>query len=341
MPSSAAPEPGQRRLRLSVVVEWANTEWNGVPRAFELFRVLADQWQDLVEGRRPPGLSAAALAELDRFDPRAELLIVSSVALSPLAERRIHERDDLFDARVIVGEGLEYYPLKNRGAAEASGDLLLFVDSDVRPDADWLPVLLASLADPAIDVVCGRTYVAPTDLVARAFALGWTYPLPNRGAELRPVHKFYANTILFRAEIFRRTGFRDLGHRTRGAASLLREDLARLGISVWENPRAGVAHPPPADWRHLAVRALAHGRDQYMTRSENRHWSGLRRSLGISAFRAGRAFFETARSWRRVGLKPWEIPAALAICSAYYGFFALGGVLTHVSPQAMGRRFRV
>jgi hypothetical protein len=31
----------------------------------------------------------------------------------------------------------------------------------------------------------------------------------------------------------------------------------------------------------------------------------------------------------------------LAICAGYHVFFALGGILTHVSPSAMGRRFRV
>ena len=40
-------------------------------------------------------------------------------------------------------------------------------------------------------------------------------------------------------------------------------------------------------------------------------------------------------------MRPWELPAVLAICASYYGLFALGGVMTHVSPEAMGHRFRV
>jgi hypothetical protein len=44
---------------------------------------------------------------------------------------------------------------------------------------------------------------------------------------------------------------------------------------------------------------------------------------------------------RQIGLRFWELPAAIAICSTYYLLFALGGVLTHVAPEWMGRRFRV
>ena len=118
-------------------------------------------------------------------------------------------------------------------------------------------------------------------------------------------------------------------------------ELAKLGIPVWQNQSACVDHPPPASFRHLAIRALAHGRDQYMTRSDERHLYGLARSVTIAASRLGRGFYRTFRYGPRVGLKPWELPAALAITSSYYAFFALGGVLTHLSPEAMGRRFRV
>jgi hypothetical protein len=141
--------------------------------------------------------------------------------------------------------------------------------------------------------------------------------------------------------VFHRTGFPAIGKRTRGSTHQLRENFDRLGIDVWENLRAAVDHPPPADLQHLVVRAIAHGRDQYMARSESRNFYGLTRSVRLAATRMGRAAYRTFRFGRRLGLKPWEMPAAVAISATYYGFFALGGVLTHVSPGVMGRRFRV
>jgi hypothetical protein len=115
----------------------------------------------------------------------------------------------------------------------------------------------------------------------------------------------------------------------------------RRGVTMWQNRKACVDHPPPCSFGHLAVRALAHGRDHYMAVAEGRSVDGLRRSLRLASQRMGRGTRTTLRAWRRVGLKRWEIPAALAILASYYGFFALGGVLTHVSPSGAGRHWRV
>jgi hypothetical protein len=329
-------------LRLSIVVEWANTRLNGVFRAWTLLDILGAQWRALAARSYPATLPAGAPAFLDRLDPRAELIVVTGDGPAAAIEEETRRRlPPLFDVEVLAADGLEYYALKNRGAERARGDLLFFVDSDVALDPDCMAHLLGSFAQPGVDVVCGQTYVAPVDLFSRAFALGWTYPLPDKSANLRRAGKFYANGIAFRTEVFRQIGFPPIGPRTRGATKLLGQALARRGIPVWENPRAGVAHPPPAGFRHLAVRALAHGRDHYMDRSEERHLYGLARSVGLAAARLSRGFYRTFREGRRVGLEPWELPAVLAICSSYYAFFALGGVLTHVSPRAMGRRFRV
>lgn len=328
--------------RLSIVMEWANTRLNGTPRASIVLDRLARQWAEIVAGNYPATLPAAAARFLDGLDRRAELLIVSGEAPGAVLDPEIrHRLSAWFDLGLHVGRGLEYYPLKNFGAALASGDLLLFIDSDVVPDDGWLAHLLGSFARPEVDVVSGQTYVAPTDLVARAYALGWSYELRDGEGELVQRRKFYGNNVAFRTEVFRQTGFPSIGDRTRGAARLLRRELDRLGIPIWQNRSAAVDHPPPSSFRHMVVRALAHGRDIYLTRSERRSVRGLTESVGAAATRFGRGCMQTFWEGRRVGLKPWEIPAALAILASYYGFFALGGLLTHIHPRAMGRRFRV
>jgi hypothetical protein len=332
----------EQPLRLSIVIEWANTRLNGRERAAELFRRLGLQWQEILARRYPEALPGEARLFLASLDSRVELLLVSPEALSvPAAEDVRRLLPETFDVAIHVAEGLEYYPLKNFGASLAGGDILLFVDSDVLPDDGWLAHLLGSLARPDVHVVCGQTYVAPTDLVARAFALGWTYALRDPSRGLFTPDKFYANNLALRADIFRKTQFRPLGRRSRGACTLLREDLGRLGVVVWENRAAGVDHPPPSSAGHLVVRALAHGRDQYLSHAEARSVRGLQRSLGIAAERLARGFSRARREWRRVGLRRRDVPAALAVISAYYALFALGGLLTHASPALMGRHFRV
>jgi Glycosyl transferase family 2 len=337
-PSHAASRP----LRLSIIVEWENTRFNGVPRAWALLDALGYQWREIAERRYPETLPATAAAFLDRLAPRPELVAVSGEVLAETAREEIRRRTlPAFDLRIQVAEGLEYYPLKSHGASLASGDLLLFVDSDVLPDPGWLAHLLGSFARPEIQVVSGQTYVGPHDLVSRAFSLGWTYELRDDSDAFEPCRKFYGNNVAFRAQAFPKGGFPPLGPRTRGASSMVRAQLNQVGIDIWQNRRAAVDHPPPADFRHLVIRALAHGRDHYMKDSDDRHLGGLRRSVGLAARRLGRGYQNTFLERRRVGLPRWQVPAALAIIGVYYGFFALGGIFTHLAPEAMGRRFRL
>jgi hypothetical protein len=340
--NARSPRADGHSLRLSIIVEWENTRLNGIPRAWALLEVLGRQWQGIVERRYPEMLPPEGAAFLERLDTRPELIVTSGEVLSEASKQEVRERaPKAFDLGIYVAAGCEYYPLKNLGASHATGDLLLFVDSDVLPDEGWLAHLLGSFAGPDVHVVSGQTYVGPSDVFSRAFALGWTYELRDVSRRFEPCRKFYGNNVAFRAEVFPKDGFPPLGPRTRGASSQLRAKLNEGGIDVWQNSRAGVDHPAPSSWRHLAVRALAHGRDHYMNDSTQRHLGGLRRSLGVAARRLSRGFKHTFFDRHRVGLAWWQIPASLAIISAYYGFFALGGILTHLSPEAMGRRFRL
>ena len=91
----------------------------------------------------------------------------------------------------------------------------------------------------------------------------------------------------------------------------------------------------------MVIRALAHGRDYCMGSSEQRSLKGLSLSVGAARRRLFRGWATTFQEWRRVGLQRWMIPAALAILMVFYGFFALGGVLTYLHPRAMGRNFRL
>jgi hypothetical protein len=304
---------------------------------------LVQQWQELGAHVYPKSLPPEGARLLDGLDARIQLLIASGdPAVAELKEEIQAHLPECFDLEILIAPGVEYYPLKNIAAEAASGDLLIFVDSDVVPDPGWLAHLLGSFGRPDIDVVCGQTYVMPSDTYSRAFAVGWTY-LPRRDdTEIVQPKKFYANTIAFRRSVFEKAGgFPAVGRKTRGAASKIGKRLAAFGCPVWENPAAAVDHPPPSSFQHLAVRAIAHGRDHYMMHDESRHLGGLVRSVSIAATRLARGCYRTLRYAREVGLQPWAIPAAIAITSTYYGFFALGGVLTHLSPEMMGRRFRV
>jgi hypothetical protein len=337
-PTSAANAP----VSVSFVIEWANTTYNGVPRFFGLLDILTRQWAELMSGMRPPSLSSSALGLLERIAPVPEVILVSGERIEPTMVAEIRKRcADVFDLRVQVSEGLEYYALKNFGGGLASRDLICFLDSDVHPDAGWLAHLLGSFGREDVAAVAGQPYVAPVDLMSRAFALGWTYELADHSGRMFQSEKFYANNLAFRAPIFRLAQFPELNRRTRGAGTLLGARLRDMGYAVWQNRSARVDHPAPSSLRHLIVRALAHGRDIYMKDGERRSLAGLKRSQATAGQRFARGVSNTFRYRRRVDLDRMQVPGALAIIAIYYGFFSLGGLLTHLSPEGIGSRFRL
>lgn len=337
MPAESASMPP---WQLSIVIEWANTIWNGEERAVRLLDRLNEEWQEIVADRYPDNLSIEVIEFLQRRGPRHELLIVSGIADVMALEDDIGRRAPQgFDVTVHVSEGLEYYPLKNFGARLAHGDFLLFVDSDVLPEPGWLAHLLGSFARPDVHVVCGQTFVEPIDFISRAFALGWSYQLRDKSAGMFVPDKFYANNIAFRAGVFRQSGFSSVGQRSRGACSLLRQTLERRGIHVWENRMTGVDHPPPAGLRHIFVRALVHGRDYYLS-DPQRSFAGVGWAAQIAWARLIRGYRQISRHWRTVGLRIHEVPAAMAVIAFYYGVVVIGGVTTHLRPS-LTLRFRL
>ncbi|MGR8981646.1 MAG: glycosyltransferase family 2 protein [Gammaproteobacteria bacterium] len=329
-------------IKVSFIIEWANTEYNGIPRFFKLLDIISRQWQQLLDKEYPANLKPEALAYLSGINPLPEVLIISGQLLSPEQTQKISNCTVCSSKPTILNsEGLEYYALKNYGAEHASGDILCFLDSDIYPDENWLEYVFGSFAQPDISVVCGQPYVEHQDLFSRAFALGWTYKLPERKEELTRAEKWYANNVAFRAEIFHKTPFPPLTRRTRGAGSLITRELKKHGHKVMINGMAHVSHPAPSSWKHMLIRALAHGRDQYMKNTEERTLHGFFYCQKIAIGRFVRAVVNISKNWHKVGLQRFETVPAIIIMGCYYLFFSLGGIMTHISPEFMGRHFRL
>ena len=86
-------------------------------------------------------------------------------------------------------------PQLNRGAAEASGEILLFLHADCRLPADWRSMVETTLADEATTLACFRLHTEPTQAsgpVSRAWlrlfdlrSKGLGLPYGDQGFALR------------------------------------------------------------------------------------------------------------------------------------------------------------
>jgi GT2 family glycosyltransferase len=237
--------------------------------------------------------------------------------------------------REVAAPGAGYYDLRNLGAARASGDILVFLDSDAIPDDGWLSGLLDPFDDPAVLVAAGCAYIEPDSLYSRAFALAWFFPLREEPKPRTPADGFFVNNVAFRRSTFLAHPFTPVPGTSRGACVALARELRDAGITIWKTTAAQVSHPPPHGGRHFVVRALAQGRDRL---ARERGWRATAVGSLVRLVRhCGGSLRAILRGRDRVGLSRAAVPGALAIAWTYYGLYFAGEVGTLLGVPAVRR----
>ena len=326
---SAILDMENRAPAASVVVEWYNQSHARLQRPKRMLAALAAQGADL---RRATPSGTLELIFVHNGDERAvaQLRGVLDEIVGP----------DEFAIKIVAAHGATYCKLKNVGAAAASGDIIIFLDSDVVPEPGWLAAFLRAFADPGVSAAVGNTYVDYGDggVYSKAMALTWMFPLRDAHDGLSVSTWFYSNNVAFRRQTFLARPFPDTPGFIHLPAKLLVERLERDGIVLWHVGGARVSHPPPNGARHFIARAVAAGRTRALSPGLPRAESAVE-----SAGKQIREILWHAKRvvvlGSRVGLRWWQLPAAVVYAAGYH-FFILAGYLISVSaPRVMRHRF--
>ena len=155
---------------------------------------------------------------------------------------------------------------------------------------------------------------------------------------MTPASRFFANCVAFRRSTFLAHPFAPVEGVSRGACVDLARGLRAAGITIWKTSAAQVAHPAPRGGRHFALRALARAGTGG---ARERGWRAT--PLGTLARLAGwlgAGIVRTCRDRRAVGLPMIGLPAALALCCAYYGLCCAGETAALLGVPAV-RRIKV
>lgn len=321
-------------FRATIILEWENALLSELERTFRMLERLDAQIAQ----------THGQFELLVLFDPAVveELLIHAHVST------RLKLSGARVSLRLIGAPGQHYYELKNTGARQAQGDLLVMLDSDVIPEDRWLTTLLDTCeAHPDIDVLAGNTFIDPAGLLGKAFSAGWFYPLRAERHELiEPAPFVWANNCVFRRQLFLSNKYPANQHgTTRDACYFQRKALRNAGAKIALHTGAQCSHPPPNGLRHWLNRALAEGRDHSIRKAGTLRGKpgALRRSLR----RAGRGVSQAcSRSLRtetrlRMGMTPAEVPISIAMTAMYYGLYVVGALLTCIAPQRARQWWRI
>jgi glycosyltransferase involved in cell wall biosynthesis len=329
-----APPLGQ----VSVVIEWENVLLAEMDRCRRMLRELRRQ-----------------ILEINASNPaptQFEIIVVfnQEVVQPPVVTNELNQIFQTSDAniawRLSPATGLNYYDLKNFGALETHGDIVLFLDSDVIPEAGWLKQLLGSLDNQAVEVVAGNTFLDLSSFMGRAMALSWLFPLRANESELKEVPWFFANNVAFRKATAAKFPFPKMQPgATRGSCCQLAENLRGMGIKIYQHSGAQVSHPPPNGWHHFFIRGVAQGRDELLLRRiyRGQSWFGregyreFRRSFSKMFSGLGSIF----KQRQEVNLSLGEVPLALSIVLIYWHCRLFGCWGTQMFPKFMGNHFRI
>jgi len=162
-----------------------------------------------------------------------------------------------YSVRHLAEPGAGLARARNRGLAEATSDLVAFVEDDCMLEAGWFQGIEEPFGDPLLAAVTG--YVGPLVLHRREQWLFDAREAPGRRYELRRLGGLGASSydIRYRSAVFRRSALREVGlfaedlpaasSMGAGLDTELTYRLFRSGYSILIDPSRIAWHRHPAD----------------------------------------------------------------------------------------------
>lgn len=237
-----------------------------------------------------------------------------------------------------------YFELKNEGARLAEGKRILFIDSDIIPQKDWLDKILEAHDSNPKDLVSGLTHIGSDTFLERAFSINWFFPFPDQGQSLNKVKIIHSNNFVVDRDLMLQFPYPKMPEgMTRGADLFLWQTLDRNGVRLFIHQGARATHPVPNGWNHFFNRGLAEGRDIYVGITQTEPNPGNWTPLFLKAY-AGlvkKVFRNTLNKRKQAQIPVWEVPLVIGTMVFYYHLFLVGGLLTKLAPKVARESWQI
>ena len=196
-----------------------------------------------------------------------EVLIIESGDTPAAVLNRIRARYPWVQV-VPIDADIDYYDAKMEGARRASGEVVIYADSDCIYEPDWIRSLLAPFtAYPDIQILGGETAIRGRGPYAIANAISFFFDGHSRAADLYGSATYFFNNVAFRRRFLLENPVDHNLPLYRGHCVLHTHHLRRRGITIGRQPRARAHHAPPHGLFNFLWRYLLIGRDNAVIRT--------------------------------------------------------------------------
>ncbi len=241
----------------------------------------------------------------------------------------------IIDLKITATNNLNYYEQRNYGANLCNNEILIFIDCDVIPDDGWLINLLLPFNDPEISAVGGLNYVNPISSTEKGFSLVWIMPPKNdTEGKTAQLSIYVPDNVAFRRKVFVENNFPQ-STSYRGAIVDHCNLLQSKGYKIVRQPKARVEHALTNGFRHLVVRSLCEGHDKYLAlrgiHDKYLENSPKQKHSIINFYREKISLFKERKKYINVSTR--DKFGIFYVAATYYGFMAIGSVLTLINPR--------
>ncbi len=195
-----------------------------------------------------------------------EVLLIDSGDASPELLRQLCDRYSwikIHPAPASTG----YYKAKMLGASLATGDIVVYADSDCVYGPHWLRTILETfMQGDHIQVVAGETTTRGRGPYGTAMAMTYIFPQYSGKTDVAPTSQYFLNNVAFRREFLLKNPIPAELPLYRGNCVIHIEHLKQNGHTIWLNPAARATHAPPNGLSHFFWRFLLIGHDYYWQR---------------------------------------------------------------------------
>lgn len=192
-----------------------------------------------------------------------EVLLIDTGNIPQQLLAQIHELYPWITV-VTAPSGIGYYEAKMLGGEIATGELVVYTDSDCEYEPTWLQRILAGfIQGDNIQVVTGETATRGKGIYGTAMAISYIFPPFSDQERLTPTRKYYLNNVAFNREFLLKYPIPIDLPLYRGNCVIHAHKLHDIGCTIWRQPQARAIHTPPNQLSHLIWRFMLLGHDYY------------------------------------------------------------------------------